>query len=165
MRLCPWADVVYGCDGPWWQGKNGLPEFKGTKLAHDTGVCTEYRDVHKIEVRDHDRMLFDEPGVIGSGGNSGFQAINIAAQFGATKILLLGFDMHPAAGVHWYGRNGWRNAGNPRDHDYAHWRRALSKQAGVLSRMDIDVVNASQGSALTCFRQASVDEALAGWGL
>jgi hypothetical protein len=104
-----------------------LPEFKGTKLAHDTGVCATYRDVHKIEVRDHDLMLFEEPGVIGSGGNSGFQALNIAAQFGATRILLIGFDMHAAKGAHWYGMNGWKNASNPMDTNYVHWRKALDK--------------------------------------
>jgi hypothetical protein len=165
VRLCPWADVVYGCDGPWWQKSNGLPEFKGTKLAHDTGVCIAYRDVHKIEVRDHDLMLFDEPGVIGSGGNSGFQAINLAAQFGANRIMLIGFDMHGARGVHWYGSNCWRNAGNPLDHHYVHWRSALSKQSKVLRCMGIDVVNASQESALTCFRYASIEQTLADWNL
>ncbi len=163
MRLCPWADVVYGCDGPWWRGKNGLLEFRGTKLAHDTGVCADYRDVHKIEVRDHDLMLFDEPGVVGSGGNSGFQAINIAAQFGARKILLVGFDMHGVKGVHWYGRNGWKDANNPADHNYVHWREALTKQARVLAKMGIDVVNGSLDSALTCFRHASIEQTISDW--
>lgn len=165
MRLCPWADVVYGCDGPWWQKSSGLPEFKGTKLAHDTGVCATYRNVHKIEVRDHDLMLFDDPGVIGSGGNSGFQAINIAAQFGATRILLIGFDMHGANGVHWYGNNGWKNAGNPLDRNYVHWRQALTEQSRVLAGMGINIVNVSAESALTCFRKANVEQALADWNL
>jgi hypothetical protein len=69
-RLARWADVAYGCDGSWWKLRRGLPGFAGTKLAHDTDVCARYRDVHKIEVQGHDRMLFDDPGVIGSGGNS-----------------------------------------------------------------------------------------------
>lgn len=165
MRLCPWADVVYGCDGPWWQNKRGLPDFKGTKLAHDTGVCADYRDVHKIEVRDHDLMLFDEPGVIGSGGNSGFQAINIAAQFGASRILLIGFDMHAASGVHWYGLNVGRNRGNPLDHNYVSWREALNEQSRVLRGMGVEVINASLESALVCFEKKSIEETLQGWGL
>lgn len=134
-------------------------------LAHDTGICATYRGVHKIEVRDHDRMLFDEPGVVGSGGNSGFQAINIAAQFGAKRILLIGFDMHGADGTHWYGRNAWKNANNPVDLNYVHWRQALTKQAKVLKAMGIDVVNGSQTGALTCFERMSVSEALSAWGL
>lgn len=110
-------------------------------------------------------MLFDEPGVVGSGGNSGFQAINIAVQFGAEKILLIGFDMHAAGGVHWYGRNRWKNANNPLDHNYVHWRKALGKQAKVLHGMGVDVVNVSETSALTCFRHAGIEQAMMGWGL
>lgn len=157
--------MVYGCDGPWWEKSEGLPKFNGTKLAHDTGVCANYRDVHKIEVVDHARMLFEEPGTIGSGGNSGFQAINIAAQFGATRILLIGFDMHAANGVHWYGKNAWRNANNPMDHNYVRWRDALAKQAGVLKAMGIEVINASPDSALVCFERRSVEETLRAWSL
>lgn len=110
-------------------------------------------------------MLFDEPGVIGSGGNSGFQALNIAAQFGATRILLIGFDMHAADGVHWYGKNAWKDASNPLDHNYVRWRGAFNKQAVVLKRMGIDVINASADSALVCFEKCSVEAALSGWGL
>jgi hypothetical protein len=140
-----------------------LPNFHGTKLAHDSNVCANYRDIHKIEVVDHNRMLFDEPGVIGSGGNSGFQAINIAVQFGATRILLIGFDMHAANGVHWYGKNGWKNANNPFDHHLVRWRGALNKQSRVLQRMGIQIVNASPDSALVCFPKASVEQTLADW--
>jgi len=165
VRLCPFAEVVYGCDGPWWKNARGLPGFAGTKLAHDTAVCATFRDIHKIEVVDHDRMLFEAPGVVGSGGNSGFQALNLAAQFGANRILLIGFDMHAADGVHWYGPNRGPNMRNPLDHNYASWRAALDKQAGVLRAMDIEIVNASPHSALTCFAHKPVEAALAAWGL
>lgn len=110
-------------------------------------------------------MLFDEPGIIGYGGNSGFQAINLAVQFGVDKILLIGFDMHAANGVHWYGRNKWRNANNPLDHNYVRWRNALGKQSKVLHRMGVDVVNVSEQSALTCFRHAGIEQAMMDWKL
>lgn len=142
-----------------------MPDFQGTKLAHETGVCATYRDIHKIEVVDHNKMLFEDPGVIGSGGNSGFQALNLAVQFGATKILLVGFDMHGGNGVHWYGRNVGRNMNNPLDHTYVRWREAFNKQSAVLRGMGVEVVNASPDSALVCFERKPVEEALAGWGL
>lgn len=122
-----------------------------------------YRDVHKVHVRDADKMMFDEPGVIGTGGNSGFQAINLAAQFGAKKILLTGFDMHRANGVHWYGPNP-SNMNNPGDGNFVRWRRALDDQAGILAAMGIEVINASDGTALTCFRQQSIEKTLNDWG-
>ena len=42
---------------------------------------------------------------IGGGGNSGFQALNLALQWGARKIILVGFDLTDENGLHWYGRN------------------------------------------------------------
>jgi hypothetical protein len=165
VRLCPWADVVYGCDGPWWRARNGLPEYSGVKLAHDTGVCAEFPDVHKIEVVDEDRLLFEEPGRVGAGGNSGFQAVNLAAQFGVDRILLIGFDMHTGAGLHWYGRNAWRMARNPGPVNLMRWRDAFVSQAPVLLRRGIEVINASPDSALTCFEHRSIDAALKAWNL
>jgi len=110
-------------------------------------------------------MLFAEPGVIGSGGNSGFQAINIAAQFGAGRLLLLGFDMHAANGMHWYGMNTGPNMRNPTDHNYVRWRKALSDQASVLAGMGFDVINTSMDSALECFEKMTVEAALMRWGI
>jgi hypothetical protein len=165
VRLCPFADVVYGCDGPWWKNKQGLPDFDGVKLAHDTAVCATYRDVHKIEVEDCDKLLFDKPGHIGSGGNSGFQALNLALQFGVRRVLLIGFDFHGANGAHWYGPNVGPGMRNPMDLNYARWRSALASQAPVVAGMGAEIVNASSESALTCFEKASVEETLKRWAL
>lgn len=165
MRLCPWADVVYGCDGPWWRLKNGLPDYSGIKLAHDSSVCATYRDLHKIEISDEDRFLFDVPGLVGSGGNSGFQAVNIAAQFGANRILLIAFDMHTGGGLHWYGPNVGNQMNNPNDVNLMRWRDAFAKQAGSLRRRGIEVVNASPDSALVCFPHGTIEETLAAWKL
>jgi hypothetical protein len=155
--------VVYGCDGPWWKSRNGLPEYDGLKLAHDTAVCATYADVYKIEVLTHDKMQFEDPGVVGSGGNSGFQALNLAAQFGATRIMLIGFDMHVGSGVHWYGRNTWRNANNPSSANLMRWRDAFTSQALVLKRLGVEVVNVSADSALRCFEFGSISETLGRW--
>lgn len=142
-----------------------MPEFRGLKLAHDTSVCATYRDLHKIEIQDHDKFLFDVPGLVGSGGNSGFQAVNIAAQFGALRILLIGFDMHTGGGLHWYGYNTWRGANNPAMSNLLRWRGAFEKNAATLQQRGIDVVNASLDSALRCFPHKTIEQALTDWGL
>ncbi|HCZ48509.1 MAG TPA: hypothetical protein DCZ11_05850, partial [Gammaproteobacteria bacterium] len=52
-----------------------------------------------------------EPGLSASplrihqGGNSGYQALNLAVLLGAERVILLGYDMH---GGHWHGRHGGR---------------------------------------------------------
>lgn len=103
VDLCPWADVAYGCDAPWWVFRRGLPDFKGVKIAWAASACDQFRDLHKVEIKDInlDELLLEEPMVIGSGGNSGFQALNIAVQFGASRIMLIGFDMQDRSGVHY----------------------------------------------------------------
>ncbi len=109
--------------------------------------------------------MFDRPGIVGSGGNSGFQALNLAAQFGASRVLLIGFDMHVGNGVHWYGPNKWHAANNPANSNLMRWRDAFTTQAPKLERMGIEVVNASPDSALRCFKIQTVEEILQQWGL
>lgn len=162
VELTPWADVVYGCDGPWWRSVQGLMKFEGLKLAHEPTVCNSEWGIRKVDIPDPkcNRFLFDKVGTIGSGGNSGFQAMNLAAQFGVSTIITLGFDMGGETGGHWYGRNNWMQANNPDQWCYQRWQRAFAISAPELKARGIEVINASRNTALTCFRRMSIGEAL-----
>jgi hypothetical protein len=166
VELAPWADVVYGCDGPWWRHERGLPKFCGLKLCYDVQACDEFglRRVH-IPDKLSNRLLFGQTGTIGAAGNSGFQALNLAAQFGATRILLIGFDAHGRGGEHWYGRNNWNFANNPTEDNYRRWRHAFELALHDLTERGIDVINASMSSDLKCFPKATVAAALDLWAL
>lgn len=166
IELCPWADAVYGCDGAWWRSVRGLPDYKGLKMSWEEGGCRSFPDIKPVRiVKTDDRILTECPGAVGSGGNSAFQALNLAAQFGATGILGIGFDMTDRGGAHWYGRNNWLGANNPSDNNFERWVRSFEAAAPVLAAMNIDFVNASPASALRCFRRASIEQALSDWGL
>jgi hypothetical protein len=167
VNLCPWADVVYGCDWPWWRHRRGLPDYKGLKLSYANQAHSHFADVHKVEIKDArlDKLMTDEPGTIGSGGNSAFQAVNIVVQFGVAAILAIGFDMHGRSGAHWYGRNNWDGGNNPSEQNYRRWIRAFNGIAPDLSARRIDMVNASPDSALVCFERKSIEQALRAWGL
>mgnify|MGYP002145968013 CR=1 FL=1 len=103
-RLCPWADVLYGCDVKWWQQNKGLPGFAGMRLAGEKRAAEDYNGIHHIRVMHFDdRLHLDEKGTVGCGGNSGFQALNLALQFGCTRIILVGYDMRLDKGLHWHG--------------------------------------------------------------
>ncbi|WLB14817.1 hypothetical protein QIH87_49760 (plasmid) [Bradyrhizobium elkanii] len=164
VELAPWADVVYGCDHHWWRDVRGLMNFKGLKLAYDRHVCGDEYGIRKVEIPDIycNKLLFGKVGTVGAAGNSGFQALNLAVQFGASRILLVGFDMN---GEHWYGRNGWAFASNPTEDNFRRWRAAFDGAASDLSELGIDVINASPGSSLKAFRKMSVEQALREWGL
>lgn len=166
VDLCPWADIVYGCDAPWWKSRQGLPDYRGIKLAFDARLSGRFPDINLVRIeKETDRILVDEPGVIGSGGNSGFQALNIAVQLGASKIILVGFDMNDQNLGHWYGRNRGMGRSNPTEDNFRRWRAAFGAAAPDLKRMGVDVVNASPVTALTCFRRQTIAATLAEWGV
>lgn len=167
VELAPWADAVYGCDYPWWRSVRGLPDFEGLRLAYAPRACDEY-GCAPVLIPNHassDSLLFGETGAVGGGGNSGFQALNLAAQFGARRVLLLGFDCHDQGKVHWYGRNNWHGGANPSESNFKRWRRAFGNAAEQLKVRGVEVLNASPVTSLTCFPRASVGEALERWGV
>lgn len=167
VELAPWADAVYGCDLPWWKSVRGLPDYRGMKWAWAPDACKAY-GCAKVEIPEYqkkrDDMLFGEVGSVGAGGNSGFQALNLVAQLGANRVILIGFDCQGRSGAHWYGRNGWHQANNPSEQGFARWRAAFAKAAPVLLERGVDVVNASPLSDLKCFRRQGVEATLKEWG-
>lgn len=176
VEICPWADVVYGCDPAWWQFRGGLPKFGGLKVTWEGSSLPQYQDIKRVALdksqdkiypveRRQYQMIFDRPGTVGGGGNSGFQAVNLAVQFGARKLLLVGFDMHDRSGVHWYGRNSWARGGNPDESCFVRWRRDFDRAAIDLEMQGVEVINVAPHSALTCFPRGTVEKTIAGWGL
>lgn len=101
----------------------------------------------------------DQPGVIGWGHNSGFHALNLAAQFGARRIVLVGYDASVAHGVHWHGKH--ERMGNPVASTCEKWRRALDGVAPQLAALGVEVLNASPISALTAYPKCTLEESLA----
>ncbi len=169
VELAPWADVVYGCDAAWWKAQQGLPEFKGLKVSwrgDNSFRPAPYADIKLVDVqRLSDELVFEPCGKLGAAGNSGFQALNLAIQFGAKHILLIGFDMHDRSGAHWYGRNNWPQGNNPTEDNFRRWRRAFEMSAPKLKARGIQVFNASDTSVLKCFERRTVEDAMSYWNL
>jgi hypothetical protein len=163
-QLCPWADVLYGCDSNWWKFRKGMPEYKGLKIsqnnvAHD--LYNLYPDIKQITVESYgNKILFDRVGHVGSGGNSGFQALNLAVQFGSKRILLVGYDMRVDKGEHWHPRHPMPMSNpHPRD-NLPRWRSAIDGAAGMLAALGVKVVNCSDVSLLTQYPKMTIAEAL-----
>lgn len=162
-RLAPWADALYGCDFNWWHLNKGVPEFDGLKISQDAKCTKHFRDVRIIECdRAYDRKEELLPrGLTGWGGNSGFQAVSIAAQFGPPKkIILVGFDMTLDGGIHWHGKHP-KGLNNPQPQHVHRWREVLDAAAPTLSSIGVTVVNASMISALKAYPKMPLEEALA----
>jgi hypothetical protein len=89
-----------------------------------------------------------------AGPDSGSNAINLAFLFGARRIVLFGFEMRPG---NWHDRH--RRVTPPQR--YAEkFIPALEAMAVALKREDVEVINATPGSALTCFPIVAPDEIL-----
>lgn len=163
-KLAPWADILYAGDFPWWRAYDGCPEFQGLKItidrrASDRQEHPDWNVVHLRCEKNTDELLLNPKGLIGWGMNSGFGAVNIAAQLDVKNIILVGYDMSLHAGSHWHGVHLPR-MGNPRESQLPRWRRAMERAAPILEAKGISVYNTSQLSALRKFRKTTFAEAL-----
>lgn len=160
-RLAPFADVLYGCDTQWWthtlaavrsSGFGGELWTQSEESARDWGL-------HRVPLEKNTTGLCLKPGCITGGSNSGYQAINLAVQFGAARIVLLGYDFQRTRGLaHWHGDHPrpMGNLGN-----LVKWREHMAVLARDLEVAQIPVVNATRETALTCFARQPLAEALA----
>ena len=105
-------------------------------------------------------MLVGTFGELGWGGNSGFGALNLAVQFGASRIVLVGFDMRIDRGVHWHGLHAGGGLSNPNARNVERWRRCIDEAAPILAALGILVLNASPMSALAAYPKINFTEAI-----
>lgn len=161
-NLAPWADVLYACDAKWWSWHKGALDFVGIRVTHDEGAAKEFglHRVALIEGNADDPKLSFIPGVIGRGGNSGFQAFNLVLQFGAKPIALLGLDY---CGRRWHGPHP--NGREQSAQTLAKWAATFDAAAPQAKAFGAEVINLSQQSALKAFPKLSIADALAKWGL
>lgn len=164
-RLAPFADALYGIDRGWWLANQGARKFKGLKFCPSPTVCKVYRSVRIVSVRPRAAILVTQTGTVGcglasGGGHSGFQAINLAIQFGARRIVLVGFDMTLKGGAHWSGHDP--NVGRPDAKRVESWRAAMDACAPQFKQLGVEVINCAMGSALRAYPKMTLAEALDG---
>ena len=150
--------MLYACDAKWWDVHEGCPEFAGEKWSShgDTNDKLETAEKYGLKlVEGHHADTFGT-GRVHYGSNSGFQAINLAILFGARRIILAGFDMHNRSGRHFFGDHPKGLLNNNR---YENFVPAFEYAAKHLPE-GIEIVNATPGSAITCFPMVDLADAL-----
>jgi hypothetical protein len=128
------------------------------KLSQDSQACARPWGIERIHLERRDEILVDVAGVVGWGSNGGFHALNLAVQFGAKRIALVGYDMRIDQGLHWHGAHERLN--NPSAHSCELWRRAIDGVAAKIADLGIEVLNASPISALRNYKKVTLGEAL-----
>lgn len=161
--MAPWADIMYASDATWWNNmRREAVKFAGRKVTIATqGNVTPNVIADDVVIMGHGGVAgFDErPTHLRTGSNSGYAATHLAINLGAARIVLCGFDMRVVGDrAHWFGDHHWRG---PHRTDYSiflyHFRNAAKE---FLKRAEI--LNATPGSALTCFPMMDLKEALHG---
>lgn len=155
-ELFQWAEVLYAADSGFWREYRDARAFKGWRYSADDSIRSIAPDVTPVTIARDRRtnarlteMVRGPVGVVGYGGNSGFQAVNLAAQFGAARILLC-LDY---CGKHWHPDHSKRLR-NPTPSQLAQWARDLDSQAETLCAWGIEVLNVAPKSALKAYRYA-----------
>jgi len=155
--MAPWADVLYACDLRWWDAYGTeAAAFAGERWTCDRAAAAKH-GAQWIDSCD-DAGLCLKPGRIHTGSNSGYQAIGLAHEWGARRVVLLGYDMQRTGGAsHWHGDHA---AGLPNLGHLPSWIRRMAVLAADLRTQGVDVVNASAETALTCFERKPLRAAL-----
>lgn len=132
IKLAPWADILVSADGAWW--RHNKPEFEGPKYT-----LAKVPDTEIVE---------DVP----MGTNSGLVALRKVVSLGATRVLLLGIDLH---GTHYFGPHtgGLKNTSPQR-------MEVFRKQFESYKPRGVDIVNLSKNSKLLCYRFGTLEEEL-----
>lgn len=158
FRLAPWADVLYGCDGRWWDEYYDEAKETASELWTQEAVAAKKHGLKLVQSRKAPG-LGKQFGVIHQGANSGYQAINLAYQAGVKKIILLGFDMRRINGKsHHHGDHPRHlNASLP----FSMWIREFEQLAKDLEDVGVEVINCTPGTALKWFRRGTLETVLA----
>ena len=158
-RLFPFAEVMYGCDAKWWEHHEGT-KFKGEKWSSHSLPNNDKRQqflkyrLHVVAGQKGDGFSLD-PKFIHYGDNSGFQAVNLAILFGASRIVLVGFDMRVVNDKrHFFGDHP---EGFVKSSDYQQFIRAFEKAPAPKG---VEIVNCTPGSALTCYPKMKLERAI-----
>ncbi len=148
--LAPWADMLYAADAAWWHAHPAAAQFSGLRVT--------VQDVRgTLKLRCSGPAGFDpHPSAVRSGGHSGHQAVHIAMHAGARRILLCGFDMR---GTHWHGQHA-EPLRNTEQGAYGRWAERFAELREPAAERDIEIINCTPDSALTCFPTMSLAEAL-----
>ncbi|WP_201455982.1 hypothetical protein [Bradyrhizobium macuxiense] len=137
-----------------------MPSFNGLKISGqktDPALCLKLARINKY----CNEILVEPDGTIGWGCNGGFHALNLAIQFGARRIVLVGYDCRIDRGINWHGghKHGLPNKGIL---CVTIWRKVLDAQAPLLERLGVEVLNASPVSTLTAYPKVDFAQAVRG---
>lgn len=147
--------MIYACDRLWW-----LQYAKRVRQVCSGEFWTINQNAAKVEglnlvVGERGAGVSRCPNTVMEGGNSGYQAVGLALLFGASRVVLLGYDMQFTGGKkHWHRDHA---KSNPTPSAMKNW---LGNFNLLASQSPAPIINCSRATALACFPRMGLHEAL-----
>jgi len=156
----PWVDICYYGDHGWLvtHAKNGtIREFSGPVVTNC--VYTTIPD-WVLRLKRIPKGLSKSPWMCAWNSNTGISAINLACHTGATKIVLIGFDMRLVDGkAQWHeDKRGFP----PNETVYPRFLAGADLLSKMMPKLfpGVEIINATLNSAMRTFPIMSLKEAL-----
>lgn len=165
----------YACDTKWWEwaystGKGAPPyppqehtrkfSLNNSGRPKKRGPDHGWPGVTQMRMGERQGLSRKWP-VLCWGGNSGYQAINLAYLLGYKQIILLGYDMQEINGKsHWHRDHRFYKATNPAGAVFKTWICDFKALAKALTGTGVTVINASRKTALDAFPLVRLEDAL-----
>jgi len=158
-----WVEIVFfGDNNFYFTQMEGLAKFPGLKITCNPNADKIADNSVKRLGRLGHKGISNNPSYVCWNGNSGAAAISVAANAGAKRIILLGFDMKLVNNEqHWHRMYKRKK----KDAPYLPFHRHIvgfPQIAKDARRMGIEILNASPDSAIEVFRKVTVKEILDG---
>jgi hypothetical protein len=140
-KAARFADAIYAADYVWWESYGAEIDTDAERWTCSERAADDYGiNLHRIR----------------GTHNSGMRAIQLAIEFGASRILLLGYDCSVDAGTHWHGDHD--KTKNPTADRCQKWLQQFS----MIDKKGTEIINCSRRTALTCYQRSSLEAKLCG---
>lgn len=156
LLLAPWCEVLFWADSRFYRDSMWyLPRHLGWwKITRRPPPGRAPFPVHAVKA-DHCGGLSENPSVI-FGRNSGHMAINIGTLMGASRLILVGFDMQPKGKTHFHELHS-----RPANVDaFKTWIGDLELASPILRKANVEVLNANANSAIKTFPFCNLEDLL-----
>ena len=178
--IAPFADLVYFADSRWWRWHvEGIARkwigtaikwtveevaaafkaFAGQKISIFT-TGQEVQDPEVLVMRNAaPEGLSEDPLSLRTGGNSGYQAVNLAILAGAKRVVLVGYDGRSEGRLsYWFGNHPIQT----QPETVATYPTSYKTMLPQLGRLGVEVLNATPQSRIDVFPRVSLEDAFPG---
>ncbi len=149
------VDVLFFGDKGWWDKHKDR-----VNAQYFNPVYSRHTFANKRYLKTSEEDLSDDPTSVVWHRNSGCASLNLALLYGATKIVLLGFDMQLGGD----GNSNWHvnEVSKVAGHIYKAYLNGFAKMLPyiILKFGDVEIVNANPNSKLELFPKMELEQAL-----